>query len=120
MGRDYERRRTEMTHSSSAIQICFGCVCLCPDGQKLEPVILSHQPGTGTLIQKPVQQGQGKKKRKSWSHDISLSRDFNMAAPDSGDSKSNTESTVIETENVQESPVFSDGQVKDKRCSSSR
>lgn len=49
-----------------------------------------------------------------------LSRDFNMAAPDSVDSKSNTESTVIETENIQDSPVFSDGQVKDKRCSSSR
>lgn len=64
--------------------------------------------------------GTREKEKKKAGHMTFLSRDFNMAAPDSVDSKSNTESTVIETENIQDSPVFSDGQVKDKRCSSSR
>ena len=47
----------------------------------------------------------------------SLSRDFNMAAPEAGDTK--TDSPVIETDSGQDSPVFSEGQVKGRWSSSS-
>ena len=91
----------------------------CVFSRKFKSYMLAcHASPAPAICDRPVWQGEDRTTNKLVTWHV-LSRDFNMASPDDGDAPSITETPVTETENGQNSPVFSDGQVKCKYWSDS-